>query len=312
MLDFSWPLAATAITSVSILAATLYASNATARSRIIPQNRERVLIVGCSSGIGRELALLYAKRGANLALFARRAQELESLRAECTTLSPASGCLAISGDATQHDDIARCFDRVVEDPQFRHIDTLILCLGVIATRKVMDTPDDMFWQSYENIMDTNVRAPIAFARKFLGMMKEKSAAPNIVVVSSVAGKIGSPQRALYTATKHALNGFFDSLRVEEPAVHIGVVCPARVDTALRASALDSQGVSQDVVAPKKSKGWLSKGALSAEECARRIMLASDRREREVIQPGYYWGAVGLRLVLPSLIDALARRKYESQ
>ncbi|KAG1061277.1 hypothetical protein G6F42_027722 [Rhizopus arrhizus] len=137
-----------------------------------------------------------------------------------------------------------------------------------------------------------------------------SVSPNFIVVSSMAGKVGAPTRGLYAGSKHALHGFFDSIRVELSPynVHIGLICPGTVDTELRQSAVDkSLGVndSSAIAGSKKNK-------LSPTAVAKRILQASDMREREVYIPAWFgYVALWAKLLASPLVDYAAARKYKN-
>ncbi|CAO3607369.1 unnamed protein product [Mucor fragilis] len=284
------------------------------RKHILKPHGERVVILGCSSGIGKECALSYAARGAKLVLFARRRELLEQLKQQCQDAgSPQVELLA--GDVTVEDDLvelAAFTKRTVGDV----VDTVIYCAGMISVRPFLDAcgieitkrqaTDPQHHQykiteqqrggqeiidALQTITTINYFSSVWTARLFLPLLLN-SVSPNFIVVSSMAGKVGAPTRGLYAGSKHALHGFFDSIRVELSPynIHIGLICPGTVDTELRQSAVDkSLGGSADtsIAGSKKNK-------LSPTAVAKRIVEASDLREREV-----------------PLVDYAAARKYKN-
>ena len=112
--------------------------------------------------------------------------------------------------------------------------------------------------------------------------------------------MAAPTRTLYCATKHAVTGFFRSLRLEmNGAISIHLVLPGSVDTLLRANALDSHLSKQT----KNSKG------ISPERCAKIILDGVNRGLDEIYIPGYYRFAASLTYLWPSLVNYLAKKKY---
>ncbi|GAN04431.1 11beta-hydroxysteroid dehydrogenase-like [Mucor ambiguus] len=301
------------------------------RKRILKPQGERVVILGCSSGIGKECALSYAARGAKLVLFARRKELLEQLKQQCQDAgSPQVDLLA--GDVTVEDDLvelAAFTKRVMGDV----VDTVIYCAGMISVRPFLDAcgikiskreatdqhPQYKITEQQKDgheiidalhtITTINYFSSVWTARLFLPLLLN-SVSPNLIVVSSMAGKVGAPTRGLYAGSKHALHGFFDSIRVELSPynVHIGLICPGTVDTELRQSAVDkSLGGSNDTHIAGSKKNKLSPCAV-----AKRIVEASDMREREVYIPAWF-GHVALwaKLLASPLVDYAAARKYKN-
>lgn len=320
---------------ISIAAYVAYrraSSTSSQRLLTIPPHEERVVIIGCTSGIGRELALLYAKRRARLVLFARRESLLIELKQECLQYYSADSDYSkdlvrvVAGDAVNDADVQRCVQTAVS--AFSGVDTLILCAGIISVLPFLDlcglqvtpssTPSGFAVTSQppptdpmtatRRITDVNYHAPILSTLRFLPHLISTSRAPNVVVVSSMAGKTGTPTRGIYAGSKHAVHGFFDSLRVEvrQYNVHIGIVCPGTVNTALRAAAVD---LAPQEVGVEAAVHGSTKGKLSPQACAERIMRASDTREREVYVPGWYYWTLWMKVASPELLDGLARKKY---
>ncbi|KAI8071487.1 hypothetical protein BC940DRAFT_294577 [Gongronella butleri] len=295
------------------------------RSVMVPKHQERVVLLGCSSGIGRALALLYAQRGAHVVLVARREALLAQLEQECISAGAAS-VLARAVDVTDKVAVKKLFEQLAE-PLDGAFDTLIYCAGAISVRPFTDLcgmdihrvndrnvvevhddqgnndkdDDDAVDRALTRIMDINFRAAVHATRYALPLLL-KSVRPNLMVVSSMAGKVGAPTRSLYSASKHALHGFFDSLRVELASknLHVGIVCPGTVDTELRQAAVD-------LTSPEQVTGS-KQGKLAPETVAKRIIDASDNYEREVVLPSLYAAALWLP---QSWLDYFAQRKYKT-
>ncbi|KAI8376076.1 uncharacterized protein BYT42DRAFT_599045 [Radiomyces spectabilis] len=291
------------------------------RLQLISAKDERVVILGCSSGIGKHVALSYAARGAKLVLFARRRELLDALKQECEHAG-ASHVTVVAGDVSHQDDLTLLMETCQRS--MGGLDTLIYCAGLISVLpfmeacgmevKVQQTGFEVTQSStstsgvddaLERITNVNYYAPVRTARVFLPILIQTSKMPNLAIVSSMAGKVGAPTRAMYAGSKHAVHGFFDSLRVEvEPYnVHVSLVCPATVDTDLRHSAVDG-GLGHGGVAGSTS------GKLSPQTVALQIIAASDQRKREVYLPAWFgYAALWAKLLASPWVDWFAKRKY---
>ncbi|KAG0000953.1 hypothetical protein BGZ80_003549 [Entomortierella chlamydospora] len=322
-----------------ILDRVLFRSKDPARTSRIPHSKERVVIIGASSGIGSELARVYAQRNAHVVVVARRLQLLEELVQE---LSPVAGSIhVVQGDVTSPEDVRRITVESLKALQ-GGIDTLIICAGAISVlpfeelagidaakadnapttlesdadfSHLMPTNPQAALEASVRIMNVNYHAPLNLTSHFLPALTRTSAAGNIVVVSSMAGKLGAPTRSIYCASKHAAQGFFDALgmEVERTGVHVGIVSPGTVDTDLRQSAVDlpkpgSSTAGSDGSEPKKIAGT-KKGAMTARACAEGIVRGSDLRQQEVVMPWFYSVSIALNLITPGLVRWLAKKKY---
>ncbi|KAH8548424.1 hypothetical protein BGW37DRAFT_507106 [Umbelopsis sp. PMI_123] len=297
------------LTTAALLTATAYYFQAPSarRLQIVKPNEERVVIVGCTSGIGREAALLYARRNAKLILFARRQELLDSLQQETKELG--AKAYTVCGDATVEADVSK-LAKTTQD-RYSGVDTLIICAGAISVQPFLNLCGGLDGKTKHDPMEAvrritaiNYFAPIQLTQCFLPLLIRSSTSPNIIVISSLAGKAGAPTRSLYAGSKHAVHGFFDSLRVEVAMhnVHIGLVCPGTVNTDLRQSAVDLDSDS--------AVHGSTKGKLEPKTVAQAIIDASDRRQREVLLPhlmgiGANWG----KLLAPGLVDSFAAKKY---
>ncbi|KAJ1871323.1 hypothetical protein LPJ55_003965 [Coemansia sp. RSA 990] len=277
-----------------------------------------VVIVGASSGIGRSLALEYARNGARLILCARREPELAKVSQECSKLNESTVHLVV-GDITQSATQQRLYDSAMQHFD-GSVDYLVLNAGAITVQQVVDlwgmrqenssalqAPNSQAAaradQSMRKVMEINAFAPIIVASQFLPMLARSRG--TITVVSSVAGLIAAPTRSLYTASKHAVNGFFSALRMEVQGMGIGVtiVSPGTVDTELRKSAVDVDHSAQTSVSGSQ------RGKMSPERCARQILRAAALRQPTLVTPLPYWLSVVGHTFAPGLVEYLARRKY---
>jgi len=297
------------------------------KPRII--NDEKVLILGASSGIGKCVALEYAARNAKIILAARRTELLEQVKKECLALEKTKVVEVIKCDITVEEDLIAVAEKVKKE--FGDLNTVIVNAGVINVLSFDDLlnndkgvkgKDSESSKVIDKIMKINTYGPIYAAKYFIPLLKETKG--RFVVVSSLAALIAAPTRALYAASKHALMGFFNSLRMElaDTGVSITLVCPGSVsDTGLRSSAVDMASSGSNVTSEKKEedkdenkpkkekKSLFSFLKITPQKCAKAIVEASDWRTKEVVIPGIYKVAVILNALAPSLIEVGAKLKY---
>ena len=162
-----------------------------------------VWITGASSGIGEALAVELAKASARLVLSARRPDELARVAKQCASTE----VMIVPLDLAKSDD----FEKLVADvlARFGQIDVMVHNGGISQRSWVKDTAMSV----HRRLMEVNFFGTVALTRALLPSMLAKKQG-HFVVISSVMGKIGTPMRSSYAATKHALHGFFDCLRAE--------------------------------------------------------------------------------------------------
>lgn len=181
------------------------------------------LVTGASSGIGRLLALRLAKEGARVALVARRESELEALAEEIRALS--GEALVLPCDVSDPDQVSASAGRALE--QFRAIDILVNNAGYGGQSTFLDW--DM--EDMERLMRVNYFGTLYWTKALLPQMVERKSGW-LVFVSSVSGRIASPEKSAYAATKFAMTGFAEalSMEVEEGGVHLLTVYPGVIHT----------------------------------------------------------------------------------
>jgi NAD(P)-dependent dehydrogenase (short-subunit alcohol dehydrogenase family) len=252
------------------------------------------VVTGASSGIGRAICLELARERPNLVLAARDEARLFEVAAACRARG--AEALVVPTDVDSEDGCRNLIDRTVE--RFGGIDVLVANAG----RTMWARLDEMKNLSlYEELMRTNYFG--AIHPTFYALPHLKKSRGRIVVVSSVAGLTGVPERTGYSASKHALFGFFESLRIElqDTGVTVTMVAPDFVRSEIHERAIGPDG--KPLGASPLREGRI----MTAEECARRIVRAVERRQRLLITS--LRGRVGrwIRLVAPGVIDAVARR-----
>ena len=231
---------------------------------------------------------------ANLALVlaARNRVALESVAGECSALGAQT--LVVPTDVSVQQ---QCRDLVAAAVgRFGRIDVLVNNAGRSA-HALFEDVEDLGW--YEELMRINFWGAVWCTHAALAHLKASGG--SIVAVSSLAGLVGVPGRTAYGATKFAMTGFFEALRLElKPAsVSVTIAYPGVVATKLRHHGFDAAGRQPGTSSLKEDQ------AMPVAECARLIVGAMNRRQREVVMT--FKGKAGryLKLVAPGMVDRLA-------
>lgn len=252
-----------------------------------------VIITGASSGIGHACALEYAKNGATVVLAARNKEKIEEI--EKTIVNMGGKALAIPFDVTQEKDREHLINATIE--KFNRIDVLINNAGISQRSLAKDTLLEVDRQ----LMEVNYFGVIALTKLALKhMIPAKSG--NIAVVSSIVGKFGSPLRTGYSATKHALHGYFESLRSEvyEYNITVTIIVPGRIKTNISLNALTKDGSAHSIMDEGTEAG------MTAEKCARQIRTAIIQQRKEAYIGGKEILMIYIRRFLPGLYYKMIR------
>jgi len=229
--------------------------------------KDKVLwVTGASSGIGAALAEEASRRGAFLVLSGRNRDALGTLAARCGQGRAA----VLPFDLAEGAERLAAADKALQ--YFGRVDCLVLNAGVSQRSRFTDT----FPEVFELIMETNFKASVDLVRAILpGMLERRSGA--IVCVSSVAGLMGAPWRTAYSASKHALGGFFSSLRAElsGKGIQIALIFPGFVRTAISRNALSGDGSRHGILDPLQASGQ------DPEVSARKILDAVEAGKLEL-------------------------------
>lgn len=258
-----------------------------------------VLITGASSGIGAELARQFAAAGARVALAARDSARLELVANDCRTAG--GEALVVPADVTHEADCRAMIDTTVA--HYGALDVLVNNAGMSMSGRFDEITD---LSIFETIMRLNYLGSVwctAFALPHL-----KRSRGRIVAISSLTGLTGVPKRTAYAASKHAMAGFFDSLRIElaDSGVSVTGVYPGFVFSEINRRALSPDGTPFGERAYKRKRGE----TMETAECARQILRATAQRDRDLIMT--WRGKIGrvLKLLSPALVDRIARRAIE--
>jgi short-subunit dehydrogenase len=253
-----------------------------------------VVITGASTGIGEELAYQLASQGAKLVLTARRAAELE--RVAANVRARGAEALVVSADVARESECKAIINAAIE--KFGRIDTLVNNAGMTMWAKFEDIQDITI---VERIMQVNYLGAVYCTHHALPHLKKSRG--RIVSIASLTGLVGVPTRTAYAASKHAMRGFFDSLRIEleETGITVTMIYPGFVATGIRENATGADGKTAKINPVDESK------VMSVEECVRLIVNAIEQRKREEVMT--LKGKLGqwLKLVAPKVIDGMAKR-----
>ena len=256
-----------------------------------------ILITGASSGIGAELAVQLAAHGAWLVLTARRDHELDVVAQRCIALG--GRAVYVVGDITDPVHAEHVVQRGLQ--AYGKLD-IIICNAGLGGHFPVGAVTDL--TVYERIMRVNYLGAVYVTHHALPHLRASRG--RIVSVSSLAGKTGVPMRAAYAASKHAMQGFFDSLRIElaDSGVTVTSICPGFVQTPIREHALGADG------APRGTSHIREQTAMTVEECATASIAAIVDRKRELVMTTR--GRVGamLRPLFPGLIDRVVAKAVQ--
>lgn len=256
---------------------------------------KKVWITGASSGIGRALALEMARSGADVLLSARRADQLEAAAAECR--KHGGGVDVMPFDLAQTDGLQRIAAEAIA--RMGRIDILCNIGGVGMRGTALDTKLDVA----RKIFDVDFWGAVELTRGVMPAMLARRSG-QIVLLTGVLGKFGAPRRSYYSAAKHALHGWGESLREETlgSGVEVTFLVPGWVRTDISEQALENDGQPHGRMDEGQARG------ISSEECAKRAMKAIVAGVPEQLIGGIECGGVYLNRLWPGLFKRLLRRR----
>ncbi|HET7465017.1 MAG TPA: SDR family oxidoreductase [Longimicrobium sp.] len=258
-----------------------------------------VVLTGASAGIGHQMALQLAAQGAHLVLAARDAAKLEQAAAGCRALG--ARVLAVPTDVGDEAQCRALIERAVAE--FGRIDTLVNNAGIGMWARFEEMTD---LAPFEQIMRVNYLGSVY--PTFYALPHLKRTRGRIVAVNSLTGRTGVPTRSGYAASKHAVAGFFDTIRIEleDSGITVTQVFPGFVATEIRERAFGPDGRPLgEGNSPVKERE-----VMTADECARQVIDAAAKRKRELIMT--LRGKIGarLKLIAPRLVDRIAKKAIE--
>jgi len=251
-----------------------------------------IVVTGASSGIGKALCLALAPQRPRLVLAARDAARLQEVAAACRPAGAET--LVVPTDVTLEEECRRLVEQTVE--RFGGLDVLVNNAGIGMLARFDEVSD---LSVYDRLMQVNYLGSVY--PTFYALPHLKKSRGQIVVMASQAGHTGVPTRSGYAASKHAVFGFFDSLRIEldGTGVSVTIVAPYFVASEIRRRAAGPDGKPLGTSAMKEDE------IMTAEQCAALTLRGMERRQRLVITN--WRGRFGrlVRIFAPGLVDRIA-------
>ncbi len=253
-----------------------------------------VWITGASSGIGKEITIQLAKEGAKLLISSNNPAELSDVAKICKDYT--NFCVEIPIDLSNPQEVKQIADDTIS--KYGTIYLLINNGGISQRSLVMDTPVEID----RKLMEIDYFSYVIITKSVLpGMIDAKEG--YIAATSSISGKFGFPLRSAYSAAKHAIQGFFETLRIEMLPYNVSVTIayPGRIRTNISLHAIDQNGKAHGVMDPGQGNG------LSAEECAKRYIKAIKKRKPEILIGKGELLAVHIKRLFPSLFFKIVHK-----
>jgi short-subunit dehydrogenase len=256
--------------------------------------KEKVVwITGASSGIGEALAYAFSQEGAFVAISARNQDALEKVRNACAY---PDNVMMAPLDVADFDRIPDVAAKIIE--RFGYVNILVNNAGISQRSLVRDTDISVD----QKVMNVNFMGTVAVTKAVLPAMLHQHSG-QIVVISSVMGKIGTPLRSAYAASKHALHGFFECLRAEvaDEGIGICIICPGYVDTNVTINALTGDG------SPNRVKTESTANGLSPAEFAHKALKAIAAGKGEALIGGKELLTIYIQRFFPGLLRWIIKR-----
>jgi short-subunit dehydrogenase len=253
-----------------------------------------IWITGASSGIGEALAHELAKRQNTLLLSGRNMDRLEKIKKQLSTYN--STIELFPFDLSKPEEIENTADQVLK--KHPGIDLLVNNGGISQRSRVDETTVEVD----RKIMEINYFGNIILTKRVLPLMI-RNGGGHIATTSSIVGKFGFPLRSAYSASKHALYGFYETLRSESYSqnIKVTIICPGRIHTNISYNALDKEGKEQGVLDKGQEHG------MSAEKSAKKIVKKLEKEKSEILVGGKELLMVHIKRFLPRLFFLLARK-----
>ena len=243
-------------------------------------------ITGASSGIGEELCYQLDKKGYHIVLSARNEVELKRV---LSNLSDSSKHLILPMDLGNMTEVELLVTQVME--RFGAIHYVFHCGGISQRATASESPIEID----RKIMEVNYFGTVILTKAVLPIM-QKQEFGHFVPISSIAGKFGFYLRSAYSASKHALHGFFESLALEEAKnnIYVTIVCPGKINTPISLRAINKHGEAHGIMDHNQTTG------MPVDVCVTHLLNAVSAKKREVLIGNKEIKAVTLKRFLPSI------------
>jgi short-subunit dehydrogenase len=256
-----------------------------------------VIVTGASAGIGKSLTYLLASQCAKVVIAARRAERLEQIAEQCRAF-----CGEVTVIPTDVADEAQCKILIEKTiATYGKLDMLINNAGLAASALFDEFPDLCL---FRHTLDVNFYGAVYCTYYALPYLKKTHG--RIVAVSSLGGKTAVPYNTPYCASKYAMHGFYDSLRMElhQHGVSCTVVCPYWVATEFHEAQLNQDGVPRGA----QGRAYYTPKTMTSDQCAQIVLDAAYARRREVLMgPGVL--AKWFKVIAPGFLDWLTSKVF---
>lgn len=245
-----------------------------------------IWITGASSGIGEELARQFAHKGALLVLSARNEAKLISIK---DALANHSKHIVLPLDLEKSEEFDKLAKGVFD--HFGRIDILVNNGGVSQRANAFETSLEV----NRKIMEIDFFGNIALTKAVLPYMQSQKSG-QFLIISSIAGKFGFFLRSAYSAAKHALHGYYESLALEEEhnGISVTIVCPGKINTPISTNAINAEGNKHGIMDHNQETG------MPVDVCVNQMLKALQSKKREVLIGNKEIWAVRIKRFFPSL------------
>lgn len=252
-----------------------------------------IWITGASSGIGEASAKKFSKEGYRVIISARKEAELARVKSECA--DPVE-VLVLPLDLTEIDSFEAKVAQALA--HFGQVDAILHNGGISQRSLIRETGLEVD----RRLMEVNFFGTIALTKALLPHFISRKTG-HFAVISSLVGMIGSPYRSSYAASKHALHGFFDTLRAEhyKDQIAVTMICPGFIRTNVSVNAITADGSALGEMDEAQAKG------MSPEDCAAQIFSAMKNKKEEVYIGGKETMAIYLKRFVPKVFSKIIRK-----
>jgi len=253
-----------------------------------------VWVTGASSGIGEEMARQLANKGARVVLSARNTEALEKIR---LSLPNPEKHMVLALDLEHSSNFPDLANKVFQEMKAIHF---LFNNGGLSQRS---TVEETSMEVDRKIMEINYFGNIALTKAVLPYMIQQKEG-HFVVISSIAGKFGFFLRSAYSASKHALHGFYESLMLEQESngIFVTIACPGKINTNISVNALQGSGSAHGIMDHNQSTG------MSAQECVEILLKAVKNKKKEILIGNKEIKAVSLKRFLPAIFWKVIKKQ----